>query len=535
MKPLLLDCTLRDGAYIVNSMFGDSVICGIIHQLEKSGAEIIECGWLKDKPHEPDSSFYHVPADLEQYLSSKKKNMTYTVMIDWDRYNVDALPPCDGKSVDAVRVVFPHGKHREGVEVGKRIAEKGYRIFFQAANTLAYTDEELVELAETINDSLAQTISIVDTFGAMYEEDLERIAAVLHRHLKPEIALGFHSHNNQQLSFALSQHFIRMFRETDRQTVVDASLCGMGRGAGNTTTELMASYLNRKCGGHYDMDAIMDAIDVYMGYFQERYQWGYSTPYFISGLYCCHVNNIAYLLNDHRTNAKDMRLIIESMEAEDRKKYDYDLLERKYLGIVNRNVDDSEAARRLQEEWKDRDILLIAPGKSVITERERIAKYMEEKNPVVVGVNAMVADYDYDFVFYVNPARYDYARTTMRDRFHSTRRIILSNIKTEADENELIIAYNHAIKRGWEHFDNAVICALRMLDWLGIERVTIAGFDGFKHVYNESYADPTLPTLKTDGRWDELNEEIRNMFREFRENAASCKSVKMLTDSVFEG
>ena len=534
MKPLLLDCTLRDGAYIVNSMFGDSVIRGIIHQLEKAGAEIIECGWLKDKPHQPDSSFYHVPSDLEQYLSSKKKNVTYTVMIDWDRYNVDTLPPYDGKSVDAVRVVFPHGKHREGVKIGEKIAEKGYRVFFQAANTLAYSDGELAELAAAINGSPALALSVVDTFGAMYEEDLERIAAVLHRCLKPEIALGFHSHNNQQLSFALSQHFVRMFKGTNRKTIVDASLCGMGRGAGNTTTELMVSYLNRKCGCHYDMDAIMDAIDVYMGFFQERYQWGYSTPYFISGLYCCHVNNIAYLLNNHRTNAKDMRLVIESMKPEDRKKYDYDLLEQKYLGIVNRNVDDSESAQRLREKWKDRDILLIAPGKSVITERERIARYIEATDPVVIGVNAMVSDYDYDYVFYVNPARYDYARTTMKDRFSSTRHIVLSNIKTNADENEDIIAYDHAIKRGWEHYDNAVICALRMLDWLGIEHVTIAGFDGFKHVYNESYADPTLPTLKTDGRWDELNNEIRDQFREFKANAAACREITMLTESYFE-
>ena len=116
----------------------------------------------------------------------------------------------------------------------------------------------------------------------------------------------------------------------------------------------------------------------------------------------------------------------------------------------------------------------------------------------------------------------------------SARRIILSNIKTEADENEFIIAYDHATKRGWEHYDNAVICALRMLDWLGIEHVTIAGFDGFRHVYNESYADPTLPTLKTDGRWDELNEEIRDMFREFKANAAACKEITMLTESYFE-
>ena len=531
MKPILLDCTLRDGAYIVNSMFGDSVIRGVINKLEDAGAEIIECGWLKNSPHKQDSSFYHVPADLEPYLSGKKKNTIYAVMIDWDRYDLKYLPPYNGQSIDAIRVVFPHGKHREGIEIGRKIAEKGYQVFFQAANTMAYSDDELCNLAETINASPAVSLSIVDTFGAMYEEDLERVASILDRNLKPSVALGFHSHNNQQLSFALSQYFIRMFSDTGRQTIVDASLCGMGRGAGNTTTELMVSYLNRKCGCHYDMDAVMDAIDIYMGYFQERFQWGYSTPYFIAGLYQCHVNNIAYLLNNHRTNARDMRNIIASMDQEERRKYDYDLLERKYLAIVNRHVDDSTAAERLKTAWKGRELLLVAPGKSVLTERERIGKYIGEKKPVVIGVNAMVSDYVYDYVFYVNPARYDYARTTMPARFAAARRIVLSNIKTEPEDNEFVIAFDHAAKRGWEHFENAVICALRMLDWLGIEAVTVAGFDGFKNVYNESYADPTLPTLKTDGKWDELNDEIRDMFREFRENAVSCKTVTMLTES----
>ena len=46
------------------------------------------------------------------------------VMIDWDRYNVDTLPVCDGKSIDAIRVVFPHGKHREGLAVGEKVKEK---------------------------------------------------------------------------------------------------------------------------------------------------------------------------------------------------------------------------------------------------------------------------------------------------------------------------------------------------------------------------------------------------------------------------
>ncbi|MBQ6326302.1 MAG: hypothetical protein IJI26_09585 [Clostridia bacterium] len=534
MKPKLLDCTLRDGAYIVKSIFGDSVIHGIIYQLEKAGVEIIECGWLKDAPHAPDSSFFHIPADLEPYLSGKRNRVTYAVMIDWDRYDLSALPERDGRSVDAIRVVFPHEHYLEGVDVGRRIAQKGYQVYFQAANTMAYSEAELIALAEAVNASPAISLSVVDTFGAMYEEDLERVASTLHRHLRPEIALGFHSHNNQQLSFALSQHFIRMFRDTGRQTIVDASLCGMGRGAGNATTELTASYLNRKCGGHYDMDAIMDAIDIYMGGFQEKYTWGYSTPYFISGLYGCHVNNIAYLLNNHRVNARDMRLVIESMAPEDRRRYDYDLLERKYLALVSRDVDDAAAAQALKAAFQDRELLLIAPGKSVVTEREKIGRYIAERNPVVIGVNAMVSDYVYDYVLYVNPARYDYARTAMRERFEACKRIVLSNIKAEPGDNEWVIAYAHAIRRGWEHFDNAVICALRILDWLGIGVVTIAGFDGFKHVYSESYADPSLPTLKTDGKWDALNDEIRDMYQDFRDNAVACRSVTMLTESYFE-
>ena len=129
----LLDCTLRDGAYIVDSQFGDGAIKGIISKLQEVGAEVIECGWLKDKPHEEGSSFFHVPADVTPYIGSPKSNVIYSVMIDWDRYNLDNLPTFNGESINAVRVVFPHGKHVEGMEVGRKIGEKGYKVFFQSA------------------------------------------------------------------------------------------------------------------------------------------------------------------------------------------------------------------------------------------------------------------------------------------------------------------------------------------------------------------------------------------------------------------
>lgn len=529
----LLDCTLRDGAYIVDARFGVPAIKGIIKRLQDANVDIIECGWLKNTSHEQGTSFFHVPNDLKSYYLKKREDVTYVAMIDWDRYDLKYLPLNDGKSLDAIRVVFPHGKHQDGINVGKNIAQKGYKVFFQVANTLAYTDDELVELARCMNQVDPVAVSVVDTFGAMYNEDLERIIQVLHENLNPSIKLGFHSHNNQQLSFALTIRFVELLKKMKRDCIVDASLCGMGRGAGNATTELVANYLNLKQNCNYDMNRIMDAIDTYMQYFQENYTWGYSTPYFIAGMYCCHVNNIAYLLKNHRTTAQDMRSIIESLSIEERTKYDYELLEEKYIENQNRIVDDQLVLEMLENRWRDKEILLIAPGKTSETEKDSILKYIREKHPIVIGVNAISRNYIFDYLFIVNATRYNYAREISPQQFLDTKKILLSNIKTHPGKNEFIINFNRVIKRGWEHFDNAVINMLRLLDKVHVQNVKIVGFDGFKHQYNESYADISLPTLNPDNRWDELNDEIKDMYQDFRQKTRDTMQIEFLTESIF--
>lgn len=533
-KIALLDCTLRDGAYINGSRFGTSAIKGIIKKLQEARTDIIEVGWLKDAAHEEGSTYYHLPQDAAPYMVDRQDGIEYVAMIDWDRYDVDNLPPCDGKSINAVRVVFPHGKHREGIAVAERVREKGYRIFLQAANTLAYSEADLKDLAQCINACRPVAISVVDTFGAMFEEDLARIVRTLDEALDPAIAMGFHSHNNQQLSFALTMHFVELLAESERSAIVDASLCGMGRGAGNATTELVASYLDRKQNGNYDMDAILDAIDTYMEPFREAYTWGYSTPYFVAGMYQCHVNNIAYLQRNHRTNARDMRNIIASLSQAERRKYDYDLLERRYLENQSRLVDDEAAVRALRQEFAGRTVLLVAPGRSVIDKRERVYAFIKKEQPVVIGVNAICDGYAYDYLFFVNSARCDYAKNAHGKTFAETKKILLSSIKTEGAEGELILNFNRAIKRGWPHFDNAVISALRLLNSIGAKKVAIAGFDGFRHAYNESYADPSLPTLNPDNRWDELNVEISAIFEDVLSSTRGSMEISFVTESLFD-
>ena len=307
----------------------------------------------------------------------------------------------------------------------------------------------------------------------------------------------------------------------------------MGRGAGNATTELVTSYLNKKCQCHYDMDAVMDAIDIYMEYFKENYQWGYSTPNFIAGLYGCHVNNIGYLLKNHRTNTKDMRNIIASLPAEDRAKYDYDLLERMYLQNQRLYVEDAPAVRELAAALRNRKVFLITPGKSAQRERERIRARIREEEAIVIGVNAVLPGYTYDYLFFVNPARYEYAKDAYPRPFSEARRIVLSNVKSVPGENELVVGFNRVIKRGWEYYDNAAICALRLMELLEVKRVVVAGFDHFMTKYNESYADLFLPSPNPADRWDELNSEIADMLSDFRRNAVHCKEIEFVTPSGF--
>lgn len=528
----LLDCTLRDGAYIVKAKFGTPVIKGIISHMQDAGAEIVECGWLKNTPHEPGTSFYHVPHDIEQYLVERRDDVTYVVMIDWDRYDVAQLPPYDGKSIDAIRVVFPHGKHKEAIKIGLAIKKLGYRLFFQAANTLAYSNEELVELAEDMNEAAPESLSIVDTFGAMFHEDLERIAAVLNEKLAPQIKIGYHSHNNQQLSFALSMRFVELMQQYGRDLVVDASLCGMGRGAGNATTELMAGYLNRKMGKKYDLSVILDAIDVFMEYFKKNYSWGYSTPYFISGMYCTHVNNIAYLIDKHRVRAKDMRGIIESLPPQKRLVYDYDLLENKYIGYYEEGIDSKAAISFLGKEIAGRPVLMLCSGHSLVSEEEKIKKFIAEKNPVVIGINAMFPAYDYDSCFFSNAIRYAYMKME-EGPWSEVPKIISSNVKEKPGNNEYIVGFNELIKREWKYFDNAGIMCLRLLKLAGAKAVFLAGFDGFRQDARNNYADMRMPSVNADEDWDLVNREISDMLKDLKSTLSGEMFISFVTRSLF--
>lgn len=127
----LLDCTLRDGAYVTESYFGTPTIRGIIKKMQDAQVDIIECGWMKDTAHKEGTSFFHYPDDIKKYLPPKNKNVSFVAMIDWDRYDVENLSEYDGKTIDAIRIVFPYGRYKEGIRVGKKFGKRAIKYYFK--------------------------------------------------------------------------------------------------------------------------------------------------------------------------------------------------------------------------------------------------------------------------------------------------------------------------------------------------------------------------------------------------------------------
>src|SRR5699024_1752073 len=258
MSTELLDCTLRDGTYVNDGNFGFETIKALISGLNNSNVDIIECGWLINKDFSINKTYFSNISDIEIFLECEKK-AKYSLMLYHNEYDLKKIIKNTGR-IDILREIFRKEKYKEAIERSKIIKNSGYQLFYQLVNTNEYNNQELMELSGLSNKIMPDCIYIVDTNGSMFRGDLKRVFEIMDENLDDRIKIGFHSHNNLQLSFSLTIDFIEMANNTKRDIIIDSTLFGMGRGAGNLNTELIAEYLNKFYFKNYDLDIINKLI-----------------------------------------------------------------------------------------------------------------------------------------------------------------------------------------------------------------------------------------------------------------------------------
>lgn len=527
----LLDCTVRE-APVDGLMFGEEKLRQYYNRMTLTGIDIVEVGFLKDTEYVTGSTYYNNPEDIIPLLPTDRGNTMFVALIDYGRFSPERLPNYNGKSIDGIRVCFKKHEWQDAVKAAEQIKAKGYRVFFQHVDTLSYTEDEIKAVISEVNRIGTFGYSIVDTFGSMYYSDLCHIFTLIDSMLDQNIVMGFHSHNNLMMASALSQEFVRM-GSPKRKIMLDTTMLGAGRGAGNANLELVAVFLNKFFGCKYDMNEILDIIDGLIPGMLRGAQWGYSIPYFISGVHSSHVFNVKYLLSRHNIKSRDLTAIIDSLDELHKKQYDYDFLEDRYVEYFSHEVDENNADKKLYELVGEKNVVIVAPGKSAQTYANSIRNYVVENNAVVIGLNSALDGYTYDMFFYSNTNRYHQAMMTNKYSKEITT-VLTSNILAESSgSNVYVVSYEKLIKRKWKNFDNSMILLLRLLSRFNVKSLSIAGFDGFT-AKEKSYADNILsvPDMSSS-ELDLLHKETAEMLDSLMKNELVGIPVRSLTNSIY--
>lgn len=316
-KIKLLDCTLRDGGYINNWNFGSDAIIDIEKKIEKTGVDILEVGFLKDEDYNKDRTIFNDERQIEKIIHPKQENIDYAAMVEvLNPLPIEKLVPKSDTSVDIIRVIVWKRLLKEGFEYCKAIVEKGYKVCIQPARTSQYSESEFVEMIELFNQINPMAVYVVDSWGTQQKEDVLDYAYLADRHLNKGIAIGFHGHNNLQQVFSCSQAFVEI--NTDRDIIIDGSIHGIGRGAGNLNIELFAQYLNRTYENKYNLLPMFDVYSEYISKIELEYNWGYSLPYNLTATYDCNPQFAEYYGKKKDLPVNIINKVLSSIKNEDK-------------------------------------------------------------------------------------------------------------------------------------------------------------------------------------------------------------------------
>lgn len=526
----LLDCTLRDGGYLIDWKFGKENIVNIFERVVNAGVDIIEVGFLDQRREfDPDRTIIPDTESAAKIFGRLNRKDTMVVgMIDYGTCGIDNLQPCAGSCLDGIRVIFKKEYMHPAMEFCGQVKALGYQVFSQAVSITSYSDEELGELVGLVNECMPFALSMVDTYGLCDASMLRHIVSVLDRSLSPDITLGYHAHNNFQLGYANAISVLES--GIPRDILVDGTLYGMGKSAGNAPIELLAMYMNRAYEKEYSVTQLQEAIQSSILDFYHKRPWGYTMFYYIAALNLCHPDYVSYLVNRRTLSITAINRILQMIPAEKKLQKDMALIESLYLEYQKRECDDSRDMEKLTGRLIGRSILLVGPGSSVLFQRKVIAAYQEEHRCLTVAINYIPEQLRVDYVFLTNSRRYlQMSHKLMDPQWEGIPVIATSNVESTDRSFSYTLNYSALIDESFEFPDNSMVMLLKALMKMGVSDVALAGFDGYT-VDNINFVDTNMEYSFIREKADRLNQYVKTFFWENRHNL----KLEFVTKSLYQ-
>ncbi len=484
-KVYLLDCTLRDGGYVNDWQFGEETIRGFSRKIAQTGIEIFEVGFIKGDSYDPNRSVFPDVQSISNVIQPKAEGMMYVGMLDMSApIPLERLTPCDGTSIDGIRVIFKKDKIAQAYTYCQRIKELGYVLFVNFVGTDLYTDKEFIEGIERFNQLQPFAVSIVDSFGLIKRKHFLRLVYLADHNLDPRIVLAYHAHNNLQQAFGNAEALVEL--NLKRDICIDACVFGMGRGAGNLNLELFAEYMNENYDTKYRIEPMLEIMDEYLNDIYKSKFWGYSLPLYLSASLGCHPNYAIYLAEKDSLTEKSFRELLRGIPDRDKASFSKEKAERYYREYQENFCDDRAALSALAERLEGKEVLILAPGKSVAEHYDTVLEVARRPEVAVIAVNFTGDGFPVDYVFSSNMRRYRKIQGKTKIPCITT-----SNMK-ECYHSDYTVNFASFASDKPEIIDNSGLMALHLLTAIGVKKVFLAGMDGYSAVRSQDYIDRNL-------------------------------------------
>ena len=291
-KIKVLDCTIRDGGLINKHDFDQRFVREVYKACAKAGLDYMEIGYKNSKeifsPSEYGEWKFCDDDTIRKIIDGVESQTKISVMVDVGRVNLDDIAPAADSPVDMIRTAAYVKDIDKAIHMTNHFADKGYET---TINIMAISRDRGPELDEALQqieeESKALVVYIVDSFGALYQESVEELVKRFKTHLTTK-EVGFHGHNPQQLAYGNTIEAI-----IHDANYMDATVYGIGRGAGNCPLELLIGFLKNP---KFDIRPILDLISNEFIPLRSEIEWGYIIPYAIAGM-----------LNEHPRGAMALR------------------------------------------------------------------------------------------------------------------------------------------------------------------------------------------------------------------------------------
>ncbi len=349
----ILDCTLRDGGYYTNWDFKEDLANTYFKAFNELPVDYLEIGYRSRPMKEYMGAFFYSPISLLEKIRAMSSSKLVIILNEKDVRPEDVpdlLGPCRGL-IDMVRLAIDPKNFDRALVLAESVKKLGFEIGFNVMHMSNWKYQ--ADFIGKINkvDGLADYFYMVDSYGGVFPADVKETYDLVKANTS--VKIGFHGHNNLELGLINSMTAIECGAD-----IIDATVTGMGRGAGNLKTELLLTALNAKEGLDVNFNALSEVVDQFQ-LLQNDYGWGTNLPYMVSG-----ANSLPQ---------KDV------MEWVSKRYFSFNSIIRA-LQNQKEGKKDNKELQKFEPKVKHKNVLLVGGGSSVYEHKDAINEFVNNFN-----------------------------------------------------------------------------------------------------------------------------------------------------------